>query len=484
LIVRMLAQTNYYPNLIQLYCAQLLRQLHKPFSPRLDYKNGPRYQISESVVDETYRSKELRDAITSRFHLTLQLDPRYEVVTYALAYVLEEGRVSFEDGVDSRTIRDFALQWWADGFRGTSEHEFRVLLDEMVGLGVLRHAAGSRYSLRNPNILLLMGTREDIEEALLKEREQPQEFDPGQYRAQLSGDSHDPLRSPLTFGQEHALMRKENGVAVIAGSVAGGLEHLERFLKARLGEFLRFSHSPLSWTDFVRDLDLLERRPEGATTLHIIPNAVDWGAEWVRAAVTRIVRLRAPDRFVRMVFVADPGRLHATLPSLNALLDGFSVELLSLKPWSDNFLRQWLEDVGITGADARSRARFANATGLWPSMIADALTAGGSTDIDRLCQVAEDSLSRADTAQRILEQLGISLPDDRKILRVLSEFSELAEKDFPEYREFFEADADLVLRTLEWAEALQLVERTSPRVWRVTTFVAQQLRDSKVLHAR
>jgi hypothetical protein len=477
LMVRILAQTNYYPSLIQLYCAQLLRQLLKPYSHRLDFRNGPRYPITEAVVDEAYRSKELRDAIRSRFHLTLQLDPRYEVATYVIAYAIDQGRVSFEEGADSKTIRENCLQWWADGFRDTSEHEFRVLLDEMVALGVLRHAGERTYSLRNPNILLLMGTRDDIEAALLRERERPQEFEPDVYRAQLRGDSHDPLRSPLTFGQEYALLRKENGVTLVTGSLAGGLDSLETFLKARVRpEFLRVARAPVTRDEFIRQLDLLERRPEGGTTLHVIPHTVAWDAGWVRVAVDRVERLRAPDRHVRLVFSADPDRLRIVLPQLRPLLDGLAVELLGLKPWGDSFLRQWLEDMGVTGADVKSRGRLADATALWPSRILDAAAVAGGTDIEKLCLAAERSLTEPDGKRKIQEELGLGREEERKVLQVLSEFGELAEEEFAEYREFLECDPDVVVRRLEWAEALHLAERTAARTWRVSPFVARVLK--------
>jgi hypothetical protein len=391
--------------------------------------------------------------------------------------------MNFEEGTDSKAIREYALQWWAEGFRGTSEHEFRVLLDEMVALGVLRHSGERSYSLRNPNILLLMGTREDIEAALLRDREHPQEFEPNLYRAHLPGDSHDLLRSPLTFGQEHALVRKENGVTLLTGSVAAGLDSLEKFLNARVPpEFLRFARSPVTRDEFLRQLDLLERRPEGGTTLHVIPHTVLWDAEWMRLAVARIERLRAPDRHVRMVFIADPARLSAVLPQVRPLLDGLAVELVELKPWGDNFLRQWLEDIGITGADIESRRRLADATGLWPSLILETARAAGGTDMPRLCLAAERMLDDPQGKRQILHQIGLEGNQQGRVLQVLGELGELAEDEFAEYRDFFECAPDVVVRTLEWAEPLHLAERTSARAWRVSPFVARVLKTAEVAH--
>lgn len=77
LVMRILAQTNYYPVLIQLYGEELLRLLNDPNRRRFDFDSGPRYLVAETVVDEAYMSKSLREAIRSRFQYTLQLDPRY-----------------------------------------------------------------------------------------------------------------------------------------------------------------------------------------------------------------------------------------------------------------------------------------------------------------------------------------------------------------------------------------------------------------------
>jgi hypothetical protein len=52
-------------------------------------------------------------------------------------------------------IRELAFSWWKRGFAELrTEEDFRVLLDEMQGLGILREKAGE-YALRaiNPSAL-------------------------------------------------------------------------------------------------------------------------------------------------------------------------------------------------------------------------------------------------------------------------------------------------------------------------------------------
>ena len=84
LSTRILAHTNYYPSLIQLYGAELTRRLR-------DSERAFPYAIDDDAIDKAYGSRELRDAIRERFLLTLQLDQRYEVIAYALAHELKEG---------------------------------------------------------------------------------------------------------------------------------------------------------------------------------------------------------------------------------------------------------------------------------------------------------------------------------------------------------------------------------------------------------
>ena len=139
LVTRILAQTNYYPNLIQLYCSELVKSM---CARRIS--GGPLYDIDEAVVDETYQSTNLRDMIRQRFHMTLQLDPRYEVIAYAIAHESHLQRTVLSNGLDYREIDKITRYWWPKGLEDVEPYTdlFRSLLDEMVGSG--RAARGWR----------------------------------------------------------------------------------------------------------------------------------------------------------------------------------------------------------------------------------------------------------------------------------------------------------------------------------------------------
>ena len=232
---RILAHTNYYPSLIQLYGAELVRQLrdsNKPFP----------YVITSEDIDTAYRDTGLRNAIRERFLWTLQLDQRYEVVAYTLAHELLEHALDIDDSVEGSKIAMSAKDWWPIGFDKTTDAQFNVLFDEMIGLGVLRSVdEGGRYTLRNPNILLLLGNIDDIERALVKDREIQDHFDPSTFHPQYNPPKSATKYAPLTHEQAGQLMGR-GGVTVIAGSKNGHVDLVPEYLAVRGSElFTRLS---------------------------------------------------------------------------------------------------------------------------------------------------------------------------------------------------------------------------------------------------
>jgi hypothetical protein len=105
----------------------------------------------------------------------------------------------------------------------------------MVGLGVLRKSGPDRWALRSANVLNLLGTHKDIEEALARaiSAEPPPPYDHLSFRR---ADASDPMRrSPLTGMQESRLAQRESGAAIVFGSRAAGILSLAKFLEPTLG---------------------------------------------------------------------------------------------------------------------------------------------------------------------------------------------------------------------------------------------------------
>lgn len=66
----------------------------------------------------------------------------------------------------------------------------------MVGLGVLRQVEADRFTLRSPNVALLMGNRDEVEQALLAcaDSEPALDYEPATFRAANRQITHEGAR--------------------------------------------------------------------------------------------------------------------------------------------------------------------------------------------------------------------------------------------------------------------------------------------------
>ena len=453
LVTRILAQTNYYPGLIQAYGAALVEVM------RLKGAGGPPpYVVTEADLETTYREGRLAEFIRGRFHLTLELDRRYEVIAYSIAFLSTSSEDALVDGLASEEIYDWAVGSWHDGFAESSRERFRSLLDEMVGLGVLRRVAQERYSLRNPNVLRLLGTRERIEEKLDEKREPPQEFERETFRAwQNPAKPGDPERSPLTFQQAGRLFAEEDGIVLLAGTWAAGLEDLRyAFGSGRT--------NPVVGLGGARDLasfrSLLRRRVKAQqeqVRVYAVPPQAPWNRDWLGEAQSYLRSLRKADRHVRVLFLADGSRLLEIMRSSEAA-NPRGMEFLYLEPWRDSYLRQWLEDVGIANS-AERREKILDVTGNWPEhlMRFHKLTHDAG-DADAGLEGLDAELSDSGQREEYRRQLCLDDPATRAALRPLI-YGALSREEVADNAADEGLSRDEVMLRLRWATRLGLVQQ-------------------------
>jgi len=475
LVIRILAQTNYYPSLIQLYCHHLLRHmLTKVGSAQRPH--GPRYRITNQDIEAVYSSGDLRDEIRNKFRLTLQLDLRYEVVAYAMALEALSGRYTHNEGMDWRSIwQNGAMQWWPEGFHDTSELDFRVLLDEMVALGVLSRTPEGRYSLRNPNIFLLLGNQEEIETVLVKSRQPTGEFDSAAFRAHFRDKPDSPQRNPLTYQQLSELLRHENSVLVLAGSLAAG----SAGLIPALIDYLDLTGSGVlveidgcgDHLSFVNTLKRITRNKqnEGLTVI-VVPNTVPWSGIWVRDAKRVLDGLHLANRFVSLVFVADPETMWGALA--DEALQELEIPWMSMLPWRESFVRQWLEDLKLPNATGALGA----ATGFWPTLLYSLIEEGITTarELDRRIEAIEQSWRNPEEVRKRLAEFGLNVRLPQQILTTLANWGEQP-AEASELAEMSECGLDQVERALRWAERIGLARREGGDFWVLDPVVRRTL---------
>ena len=470
LVTRILAQTNYYPNLIQLYCSELVKSMRVAPLGR-----GPLYNIGEAVLDATFQKSNLRDMIRQRFHMTLQLDPRYEVIAYAIAYECHQRSAVLSKGLDYRDIDRISRNWWSEGFDDVEPYTdlFRSLLDEMVGLGVLREAANQRYTLRNPNLLPFMGTDSEIGDNLLRERVFPPQLQRESFRAHDPENTDGPSRSPLSYEQARRLRSSKNGVSVVCGVRAGGFDRVLHFLRHRDdSDFCIEIRSPSDHLEFEEELGGLFRRRKEGTTIYAVPDSVDWNGAWVREALRRTRRLESEGKYARVLFMAEPSRLFELRRHLDALTKE-GLQWVALRPWGEEFLHHWMNDVGFDDTPD-IRRRVVEVTGGWPIFLErlyGLFRVRGSLK-DGITSLEEEMLSRRD---RFLGDFGLDEPTRKKLLLCLAQLEEAEFSGLEELANDEGVDREFLLRTLEWAELLHLACNVENDVWRVDDSLARLL---------
>ena len=458
-----LAQTNYYPSLIQLYGAELVRRLR-------DSKKSVPYDIQATDVTGVYRSKALGSVIRERFLLTLQLDQRYEVIAYALAFELQQNAQQLRRGLDRRQIWDRATGWWSEGF-GADMREFDVLLQEMEGLGVLRSTEeGQCYTLRNPNILLLLGNGEEIAQALERPREAPKQFEPSVFHAQQrDADNGARYRCPLTYEQE-AMLRARGGVAVVSGCDAAGIGTVVDFLSQRI-EKQSFQRLPDS-TDAVEfRLNLMKLQPRSVNVVSVVlvPQEAAWDAEWLEVATTAL-RKKKTGRLLRVVFVAHPERLWQVMVGLEA--SPTDPEWIGIGPWDEVFVRQWLEDNTLPNDRDRARSLMA-------------ISGGWSMVLDRFVRRSSGRLAWDEKIGRLRQELtkdgewllrlGVT-PTVGSELRTLLRHQPLGPEDIASVAHLEGADPAGLRRRAAWCQRLGLLTRGEDQ-WRFNSLVERLLGD-------
>lgn len=367
---RILAYANYAPNLIQDFCSKLLQYLNDANQANFDPERTPPYLITSAHVETAYQRRDLRTFIRDRFQITLALDPRYRLIALIIAYETlqrRDGARGSVGGFPVVWIRDQALYWWERGFPDRTAEAFRVLLDEMVGLGILRCVEGN-YALRSPNLVNLLGARGSIEQDLIDaaDEELPPPYTAAVHRRPRGGASW--MRSPLTAEQEHRLLQPSTGVSLVFGLRLAGVDEVGPALEGAAAtlpgiEVRCRTLEPAGQLPAALRL-ALDRQGENTHLVYLVLNGSGWSRETVAEVQKVLANRRSKSRTVRVVFIGDAR--HAWDWHQGAPVTGRQpLDQTSLKPWAFETLTVWLRDNRLGSIDQARLKLLLDATGLW-----------------------------------------------------------------------------------------------------------------------
>ncbi len=358
LVNRVLAYCNYQPVLLHLFGSALVEQML--FPP----KAPPPVVVEATDVEAVASSPGLQHEVWERFEWTLQLDPRYRVIAYTVAF--EAHNRGIEVALPASELRAACERWWPTGFASLDPAEFRALLEEMASLGVLSASTGrTGWRLRSPNVLRMLGTVAQVEDRLLEEESRlPTWLVATEARRVLA----DGRRSPVTEGQLADLVGEgRNQVRVVIGSEAtcvGALADAVRSVADATGRFR--VRLPGNYDTFRRNLG------EGSVGEHLVVVSDLRGvsdesfAKTLSAAVTRVPRGGTRSVLV----VADASNFEAVAGLVDPAGEAVAgVEVLPLRRLDSRGMRAWALEVESAFQDDEARRRLADITGGWPVLI-------------------------------------------------------------------------------------------------------------------
>ncbi|MFI6761163.1 hypothetical protein ACIBF5_18700 [Micromonospora sp. NPDC050417] len=360
---RVLALANNQPALIQLFGAQLLRNLQRaPMAP-----GAPPQHVAGNDVEIVWADDALRNSFRKRFDWTLNLDPRYKVIAYSVAFHAHGNGVG--SALTATQLRAECEQWWPQGFapEDVRTGEFRALLDECVDLGVLSYANGG-YRLRTPNVLDLLGSKDEVDEFLEQAESTPlpESFDGSLMRPAFGAGL---TRGPLTSRQIADLLAPRSQVRLIAGSSALTVERCIKAIEdenngAHSGS--RRSHlceaKPSSLRNTCQQATVKAAGGHAVVLVDLKAATLDVARDAWRTARELIAAHSGGTLGIVLVTTPSQAPLWLTAAAESDASSG----LTGLRRYDKTDLRLWLTETTLPFQDDASRGELLATTGGWP----------------------------------------------------------------------------------------------------------------------
>jgi ElaB/YqjD/DUF883 family membrane-anchored ribosome-binding protein len=448
--LRIMAVCNFYPAFIQLYCKKLVAHLYN----RRDKSPPPTY-ILDSDLEAVELDNDFLSDIRSKFRLNLDLDKRYAAIALILADQYYGDGAKSLTAAELRTLCDLVAP---KHFESTGQGAFDALLEEMEILTILERLS-SKYSLRTPNIAMMLGDRASVGHQLetLGAEKAIQQRSRGELRSTLV--SLKSSRERVTFPLPSSWVRGIFGVAsgdregstgtgardliVMVGNDLSGLTELNR-LK---GEWLIgdtamidvgvYSSPQIARSHLVRTVRSVMARTERGRRLHCIASG-SWKiadlADYARLALT----LGSPFsgttdtsavNIMRLALIANPSRAYELAQHVA------QKEIVASTGWSVTAVPPWTDDAIFYRLEALEKPDLYNSAEARKAI--EIATCGFGAEIERECgarRTVEEALKAPAENERRLA------PDLATYYRTIGMPSVITQQDYK--------NIELLLRTL------------------------------------
>ena len=168
LVSLIFANANYFPGLIQLYCAKLVEAMTKDDYAGYDQNESPVYLITQEHIKKVLAEDGFVQQVREKFEITLKLDEDnyYYIIALLMATLYHNNGYSTGYSVDDIYREGYDLE--ISKIRNSGREKLAVFMDELCELNVLRRLAGDKYVFNRYNFFQMMGTQQEVEDKLME----------------------------------------------------------------------------------------------------------------------------------------------------------------------------------------------------------------------------------------------------------------------------------------------------------------------------
>ena len=171
LISTILATTNYFPGLIQLYCSKLITSLQDIDKTIYPIGSVPPYYINEKHIQKVLANEEFTEQIKEKFEITLELDNDnyYQIIALLMAEMYHNDDVmNHSVGYSADEVYTRGCDYEIKKISDLDLDVFTAYMDELVELNIFRKHPDNSYTFLRQNFFQLMGNSDEIYDRLQK----------------------------------------------------------------------------------------------------------------------------------------------------------------------------------------------------------------------------------------------------------------------------------------------------------------------------
>ena len=166
LISTIFGTTNYFPGLLQLYCAKLIEAMQRDYAGYSESETPP-YIVKKDHIKKVLAEQSLQQDIREKFFITLKVgeDDYYYIIALLVAYHYHENKS--QNGCSAKELIELAETFSIGKIATLNGNKLEALMEEMRELNVLQHTGDGRYRFTRHSFCQMMGTVQQIDDELL-----------------------------------------------------------------------------------------------------------------------------------------------------------------------------------------------------------------------------------------------------------------------------------------------------------------------------